>query len=137
VPVDKDEAALIDLVAQFEAATLDRELWNHATHLVIALVYVRTRSPDAAYTAMRDGIVRYQASLGHTGTFHETVTRAWLAIVADFVARDGAQKPLTQSARRLVDRCGDQRYLLQHYSPEVLQSDAARAMWIPPDRRPF
>jgi hypothetical protein len=135
--VDKDEAVLIEAVERFEAATLEREAWNHATHLAIALVYVRARGPDEALTAMRQGIVRYQASLGHTMTYHETATRAWIAIVAKFVAEERPPRPLAQSARRLIEQCGDQRYLLQFYSPAVLRSDAARATWVPPDLRPL
>ena len=53
----KDESEVLELVRSFEHATVSREDWKHAEHLVVALYYLTRHDLDTAYAKMRDGIL--------------------------------------------------------------------------------
>jgi hypothetical protein len=88
---------------------------------------------------MRSGIQRYNLSQGNPQGYHETITFAWLAILA----RELRQHRITEltreneasSAREIGTIYGDQDFLHRYYTRERLMSDEARAHWVPPDRR--
>src|SRR5690606_14020458 len=81
------EAELGELVRRFEACTLEPGAWTHEAHLRVALAYVRRHGPGAALGLMRDGIRRFNAFLGgDPAAYHETITRAWITLVAGLEA---------------------------------------------------
>jgi hypothetical protein len=87
---------------------------------------------------MRTGILRYIGVHGaRKGGYHETITRAWIAIIEQFLnGRDG-RLPVSTLAAELLDECGNQDYLLRFYSKERLGSEEARRSWIEPDLCPI
>jgi hypothetical protein len=122
------------LLAAFEACTLDKARWTHASHVTAALAYVRAYGQEEALRRIRDGIRRYNAAVGGSPTaYHETITRAWIAVVAQFAAEQDAALPFAEQLRALLARCGDKDYLLRFYSRDLLLSNLARAEWVPPD----
>jgi hypothetical protein len=65
--------------------------------------------------------------------YHETMTRAWLHFVAVHAQRWGAG-----TFEAFLDRNPDllNRHLIEcFYSPDLIQSDLARAAWTAPDLR--
>ncbi len=132
-----EERELLARVAAFEDASLPVAAWNHAAHLVAALVYVRRYGRGGSYVLLGNALRRYIGAVGgQPSAFHETVTRAWIDVVAAFDA-ERPDAPLTDAAEALVARCSGKDYLHRYYSPEVLASEEARARWVEPDRTPI
>jgi hypothetical protein len=122
------------LLAGFEACTLDKARWTHASHVTAALAYVRAYGQDEALGRIRDAIRRYNAAVGGSpSAYHETITRAWIAVVAQFAGEQDPALPFAEQLRALLARCGDKDYLLRFYSRDLLFSNLARAEWVPPD----
>ena len=135
------EDSIAALVRGFEDTTLDKGEWTHASHLTVALYYLRHHARDEATRLMRDGIKRFNAAKGgDPSAYHETITLAWLEVVATFLAEHDPE-PRVAELGALVDallrECKDKRYLLNYYSRDLLMSDAARAQWVPPDLAPI
>jgi hypothetical protein len=123
-----------ELVAGFESCTLPKERWTHAAHVTTALVYVRALGAEAALAKIRGAIQRYNASVGGPPTaYHETITRAWIAVVAGFAREQSEGTPFEVQLEALLARCGAKDYLSRFYSRELLLSNLARAEWVPPD----
>ncbi len=129
----------------FQDATLPRALWTHAGHLRVGAWHVHHFGADAALLRLRDGIRRLNLAHGTpnsaTGGYHETVTAAYVALIARFLAARAAMRPPAPFARQvdelLADPLADPKLLLRFWSKETLMSPAARAAWVAPDRAPL
>ena len=53
----KHEGEVLALVRSFEDATVSRDDWKHAEHLVVALYYLSHHDMETATTKMREGIL--------------------------------------------------------------------------------
>lgn len=134
------EREVHDLVRAFEDATVARDDWKHAEHLVVALYYVTRHDLDTAYAKMRSGILNllvngFAVDIEKEMPYHETITLFWMRLVADYnSARNGTS--LLDKANE-VARKWDKDYPLNFYSRERLFSDDARARYVEPDlKRP-
>ena len=132
-----DDESIERLALAFEATTLSDEEWTHAAHLIVALRYVRKYGPRLAVVRMRDSLLRWAGSRGKLEAYHETITRAWIAVVAAFAAREDRGQPLADLAAALLDRDFDKSYLSRFYSRDRLFSPEARARFIVPDLVPL
>lgn len=126
-----------EFVRSFEDCSVPSSEWTHRKHLVMALWYIRRFPAEEATTRIRDGLQRYSRSLGKHRAYHETITLGWVAVIRGFLARQDTAAPISTLAEALVNTCGEQDYLLRHYSKGVLMSEEARNHWVPPDRTPF
>jgi hypothetical protein len=133
----KTDAEIEALVRSFEDGSLPCSEWTHASHLLVGLWYLSRHPRDQATTLVRDSIRRYNHLHGRDSGYHETITLAWLAVIAGFLAGCDRALPISALAATLIDGCGDKDYLLRYYSRELLMSDAARQGWVPPDLRPI
>ncbi len=133
----KTDAEIEAMVRAFEDGSLPRSEWTHASHLLVGLWYLSRYPRDRATRLVRDGIRRYNRIHGRDSGYHETITLAWLAVIAGFLARCDRARPISVLAEGLIDGCGDKDHLLRYYSREFLMSDEARQAWVPPDRRPI
>jgi hypothetical protein len=131
------DAEIEAMVRSFEDGSLPRSEWTHASHLLVALWYLTRHPRDQATRMLRDGLRRYGSLGGRISLYHETITLAWVAVIARFLARADQPRPVSELAAALIENCGDKDHLLRYYSGEVLRSDAARQAWVPPDRRPI
>jgi hypothetical protein len=131
------DADIEALIRSFENGSLPRSEWTHASHLLVALWYMSRHPRDQATRLVRAGIQRYNHLHGRDSGYHETITLAWVAVVARFLTRSDRDGPISALAGMLLDHCGDKDHLLRYYSREVLMSDEARRAWVPPDRRPI
>ena len=50
------ETEITDLVRSFEDATISRDDWKHAEHMIVALYYLSHHDVETAYAKMRGGI---------------------------------------------------------------------------------
>jgi hypothetical protein len=126
-----------DFLAAFEDTTLPRHEWTHSAHLRMAFLLL-TGEPDIEVTLpiIRRRIQAYNKAHGNPGGYHETVTVAFVRLVAN------AFRDLPAGAG-FTEFCATQRdlfaadVLLNFYSREVLYSPKARAVFVEPDKSPL
>jgi hypothetical protein len=128
------------LVASFEDATIERGVWKHAEHLVVALYYVnKFGDVDAATDKMRDGLFNlltegFKVDLSKEMPYHETLTVFWMKTIDEF-SRSTNGMSLHEKANNLIETF-DKDYPLNFYTREYLFSDDARARFVEPDFLP-
>ena len=127
---------LESLVRDFESCTLPREAWTHRAHLAVTVWYLNHFSREEATRLIRTGIQRYNASLGNTKGYHETVTLAWIAIIAAEL-RQSAGMSVEYLASEVMSRYERSDFLRLHFSKELLNSELARQKWVNPDLSPL
>lgn len=130
------EKDVIDLVREFEAATVPRDEWKHPEHLIVALYYVSHHDVETAIDKMRSGILNllangFKVDLSKEMPYHETMTIFWIRTVAAFHASSNG-KHISEKIKEMVARF-DKDYPLRSYSRERLFSDDARARFIESD----
>ena len=135
------EIDLPRLAAAFESGTLPQAEWTHRAHLLMALWYASHLPAGPALDAMRSGIQRLNLVHGvvttPSGGYHETITRAYMRLVGDFVEQDGGADGWSARGARLLARHGAKDHLLRYYSRERLMSPEARVGGVEPDLRPL
>jgi hypothetical protein len=125
-----------EFVQAFEACELSNESFHHQDHIRLAWIYVQRFGELEARRHMRDAIRRFAAYHGKTGKYHETITVAWVRLVARAKMRlpDKATfEELTTAAPELLEK----RTIEEFYSAVALASDRARTSWVEPDRQPL
>ena len=80
----------IEFVEAFETCRLPNELFHHRDHLRLAWMYLQRYGASDAAARLRESIRRYAAHHGASGKYHETVTVAWLRLLAHAARRSGA-----------------------------------------------
>lgn len=125
-----------EFLVAFEATTLPREAWTHEAHVRMAYLYLREMGLDRALPVVCEGIRHYNASQGnHTG-YHDTITVAFLHLIANCLsAEDGlvTWDVFRDAHPDLMQR----RVLLYYYSGPLLFSEEARAGFVKPDLAPL
>lgn len=126
-----------DLVEKFNACTLPKEKWTHEAHLIVGVWFCKNFEFPKALDLLRYHIKTYNVSAGTPNTdsqgYHETLTRFWLLIVANFVKLN-ATKTFEETAEAFVNSDWASRNLaLGFYSHEVLFSLKARKESVEPD----
>ncbi len=124
-----------DFIADFERATFTRDGFPHRAHLRMAWIYVTRLGPEVAVERAARGVRRLAAAHGHETRYHDTMTRAWVYTVAAAVR----QHPSSDFAEFLAANPDllDRQRLLRHYSPDLLASPRARAVWLAPNLEPI
>lgn len=77
-----------ELTAAFEACSLDPSLFGHREHVRLTWIYLRRHAHVEALQRLTTGLRRYVAAVGAAAKYHETITWAWFALVAERVAAD-------------------------------------------------
>jgi hypothetical protein len=120
-------------LAILEEIIRTRGRFGHREHIELAWSYMRLHSIDEARAAMTTAIRHIARQHGAEGKYHETMTRAWLHLVAVHVQRWPAEsfEEFIERNPELLDRA-----LIEHfYSQELIFGESARATWVDPDFR--
>jgi hypothetical protein len=130
------------LAVDFTAGVIPAAAWTHVAHIRVGTWHVARFGPDEALRRLRAGIRRLneQHGTGNSPTrgYHETITAAYVRLIAAYLDRCPAAQPLAERARRLIEGpLGARDVLLRFYSRERLLSPAARADWVEPDLAPL
>jgi hypothetical protein len=125
-----------EFAASVESGRYPNDQFKHPHHIRLAWIYLRRYGTTGAEERMTATIRRFARNCGHEEKYHETMTRAWLRLVAvaqyltpevatfdDFIARHGW----------LLDRGA----LSPFYTRDCLSSGVARHGWVEPDRNPL
>ena len=136
---DADE--LRDLVARFTARTLSHAEWTHAAHLAVGTWYVHRYGAADAIEHLRRRIPRLNDVHGtpnsDTRGYHETITQAYVWLIAAMLAADPPADAATAVQMVLSGSLARSTALFDYYSKDLLTSVGARRGWIPPDLRPL
>lgn len=130
------------LAARFTTLTLPKEEWTHAAHLTVGAWHVDRYGAAEALTRLRSGIRRLNESHGHVNTatagYHETITAAYVTLLAAYLAARAPDLPLDACVERLLaGPLAARDMLFTFYSRERLLSVEARAQWVEPDLAPL
>ena len=118
-------------LAAVSSCALPLEQFRHGDHLRLAWLELHSRPYPDALEAVRAKIQRFAARHGKAHIFHETITTAWVALLATH------EEPTFAEFVRANDERLNAALLHRFWSPEALASDAARAAWLAPDRNPL
>jgi adenylate kinase family enzyme len=132
----------VGLGARFEACAIPAKVWTHAAHLTVGLWHVERYGPEDALVRLRTGISRLNESHGSvnsaTAGYHETITVAYVQLLAQFLAYCPERMPLADRIAALLDSpLAAKNVLLTFYSRDRLMSTEARAAWVEPDVAPL
>jgi hypothetical protein len=130
----RSSAEIEAVVRKLENCEYGVHEFGHDKHLAVAAWYVTALGAQEALDRMRASLSRFTAHHGKTG-YHETITRFWLEIVADFLQTQDATGSLADKVNRLVGCYPDKNVLFDYYSRELVMSEEARGTWMEPDLR--
>lgn len=119
-----------EFIDAFGAGQLAPDVFTHRAHLRAAYLLLRTRPFLEACIAMRDGLHLLAEKLGKPDLYHETVTVAFMALVAARSSSAGDWDGFIAAHPELCER----GLLDAYYSPALLASGAARTRFAMPDR---
>jgi len=124
-----------EFVCAVERCEFPKESFHHRDHIRLAWIYLRQCDRGEAERRMADTIRRFAAHHGVTDKYHETITLAWMRLVAHALAQapDATLQDLVGRVPSLLDKSA----IAEYYSDAVLQSDAAKSAWAEPDKRPL
>jgi len=100
----------------------------------VRLVYLYARNGEDAAARIRDGLIAYTAARGSTSHFHETRTWAWAVLIENAAAGFDGDFDAFWAQHPQFDR---RDLLSDHYSDELLGSDAAHDAIVQPDLAPL
>ena len=130
------------LASRFTALALAKEEWTHAAHLTVGAWHVNRYGATEALPMLRDGIKRLNVSIGGANTptsgYHETITAAYVVLIATFLDACPPGLPLAVRVERLLESpLAGRDILFSFWSRERLMSTDARARWVEPDLGPL
>jgi hypothetical protein len=125
------------LIEGFINQTLDKTLWTHEAHQIVAIWFIMNYEPDDALCRIRSGIIAYNLSVGGVNTgmngYHETITVFWWTLISLFIRKHQGLTFDEMSDTFLASRYTDRSIGFEYYTKQLLLSSAARARYFPPD----
>ena len=118
-----------DFQRAFEDTTL--EPFHHRDHLRMTWLYLRQFGEQGTRERLGPAILRYAAARNVAHKYHETLTLAWIRLVAAALNDAEDFDALLLANPQLLNKKLPELY----YSPAVLESPEARERWVEPDRQ--
>ena len=118
-----------EFLKAFHSCRLLNSEFHHADHLRLAWLHLEREPLETALVYVRAGIQKFAAHYGAAHLYHETITTAWVRLLATHHEKSFAEF-LWENEARL-----SRELLHRFWTPEVLAREEARARWIAPDRR--
>ena len=122
-----------ELLEGFVSTALPADQFHHEQHVRVAWLFVRNHGMPAALGEFTTAIKRFADAKGAHGLYHETITWAFLLIIAERLARQPAAtwEVFADANNDLLS--WKPSVLSRYYSPELLRSDLARRAFVMPD----
>jgi hypothetical protein len=123
-----------EFVHAFMAGTLPEDSFHHRDHVRLVWLLLERSTVLETLAAVSEGLRRFAAAKGKPDRYHQTITWAFVFLIA--------------ARRALRPRATWEEFIAEHpdlltwqpsvldryYSPEVLGSDLARQIFLLPDR---
>ena len=122
-----------DLFDRFVDTTLPADQFHHEQQVHVAWQFVRRYGMPAALGEFSAAIKRFADAKGATGLYHETITWAFLLLIAERQARTSADTWERFAAANADLLTWKPSILNRYYSKELLASDLARRTFVMPD----
>lgn len=122
------------LFDRFIDTTLPATEFHHRQHVQVAWMFVRKYGLPNALSEFTTAIKRFADAKGATGLYHETITWAFLLLIADRQARTPATAWDAFASANPDLLTWKPSILERYYSADVLKSDLARKSFLFPDR---
>jgi hypothetical protein len=125
------------VVEAFERAELSGDQFSHVEHVRVAWWYLSRHPFAEARHRFSDALRRFAASKGKAERYHETITVAYLLIIANRIQQIPglAWSAFAERHSDLLSRTPP--ILARYYSEERLTSRRARGEFVMPDREPL
>jgi hypothetical protein len=125
-----------ELVAGFEAATLPAASFSHVEHVRVAWWYLTQHPFPEALARFCEALRRFAAANGAVDRYHETITVAYVLLIAERLETMRGQPWPAFAAAHPELLVWKPSLLAQYYTEELLQSPRARRVFVMPDRTP-
>jgi hypothetical protein len=125
------EADLPTELADFLHGRIDNADFHHADHVRVAFEMVRRHDFLDAAQAYAHGLRGIAARAGNPNAYHETITIAFLALIAERAQGFDSYAAFVAANPDILEKS----VLSKWYAPERLASAAARRTFVLPDRR--
>ena len=122
-----------DLFDRFVDTSLPADLFHHHQHVHVAWMFIQKYGMPQALAEFSTAIKRFADAKGATGLYHETITWAFLLLIAERQATCGAATWDAFAAANPDLLVWKPSILERYYSSEVLKSDLARRVFLFPD----
>jgi hypothetical protein len=124
------------LFQRFVDTTLPAGEFHHEQHVQVAWQFVQNHGMPAALGEFTTAIKRFADAKGATGLYHETITWAFLLLIAERQARHPAATWEAFAAAHADLLVWKPSILERYYSKELLASELARRTFVMPDLTP-
>jgi hypothetical protein len=118
-----------EFLAAFHSCRLKTSEFWHADHVRLAWLHLQREPLEVALASVRAGIQAFAAYHGLQGLYHETITQAWVRLLATH--HDASFDEFLNANEPLLNK----ELLYRFWSPELLASEVAKREWVPPDRQ--
>lgn len=122
-----------ELLNGFLSTELPVDQFHHEQHVRVAWMFVRTHGMPAALGEFAGAIKRFAQAKNAHGLYHETITWAFLLIIAERAARKPADTWDAFAADNTDLLSWKPSVLERYYSKELLTSALARKTFVMPD----
>lgn len=123
-----------DFLEALEAGTLPPAEFSHRAHVRAGFLYLRRHDFPSACVAMKATIQAFAARLGKSTLYHETLTIAYLALIAERLA----EEPQALGFDAFIERYPELLsldYFRRYYPAGTLDVPEARATFVLPRPR--
>ncbi|MEP6782378.1 MAG: hypothetical protein ABI983_01840 [Acidobacteriota bacterium] len=124
---------MTDLLERFVDTTLPANQFHHHQHVQVAWLFVRRHGMPAALAEFSAAIKRFADAKGATGLYHETITWAFLLLIAERQARNPVNSWDAFAAANADLLTWQPSVLERYYSKELLASALAKRTFLMPD----
>ena len=123
-----------ELVARFEALAIAPAAFRHREHVRLACAMLRGADFGEAAVRFRRALKRFAEAAGAAGKYHETLTWAYLALVAQRMAEDPAVATSHELLARHPELADHRRGAMARYYDvaALTASPLARAVFVLP-----
>ncbi len=122
-----------ELFEKFVDTSLSADQFHHYQHMQVAWLFVQKYGMPMALTEFTSAIKRFADAKGATGLYHETITWAFLLLIADRQARRPGTTWQEFEAANTDLLSWKPSILNRYYSKELLASDLAKRTFLMPD----
>lgn len=122
-----------ELFDRFVDTSLPADQFHHRQHVNVAWLFVQKYGMPSALGEFSAAIKRFADAKGATGLYHETITWAFLLLIAERQARSPAASWEEFEAANTDLMVWKPSILERYYSKELLASDLAKRAFLMPD----